>query len=96
MEDCENRFNSTFGFPSEKAVAKVKDVLSEPIKQFISESPFMVMATSNHEGKCDASPKGGKPGFVRVLDDRICWYRTSRETSCSSHIRTWTATPRLA
>ncbi len=70
MDDCENRFNSAFGFPSEKAVAKVKDVLSEPIKQFISESPFIVMATSSHEGKCDASPKGGKPGFVRVLDDR--------------------------
>ena len=74
MESCEaateNRFISAFGFPSEKAVTKVIDSLSQPIKEFIAESPFLVMATSNANGKCDASPKGGKPGFVRVLDDR--------------------------
>ena len=74
MENCEaaseNRFTSAFGFPSERAVTKVKDSLSEPIKEFIAESPFLVMATSNGDGRCDASPKGGKPGFVRVLDDR--------------------------
>jgi hypothetical protein len=28
------------------------------------------MATSDSDGHCDASPKGGKPGFVRVLDER--------------------------
>ena len=66
----ENRFTSAFGFPSERAMTKVKDSLTEPIKAFIAESPFLVMATSDRSGNCDASPKGGKPGFVRVLDDR--------------------------
>jgi predicted pyridoxine 5'-phosphate oxidase superfamily flavin-nucleotide-binding protein len=28
------------------------------------------MASSDSEGRCDASPKGGQPGFVRVLDER--------------------------
>ena len=28
------------------------------------------MATSNAKGECDASPKGGLPGFVKVLNDR--------------------------
>jgi hypothetical protein len=27
------------------------------------------MATSGTDGRCDASPKGGLPGFVKVLDD---------------------------
>ena len=27
------------------------------------------MATSGADGGCDASPKGGLPGFVKVLDD---------------------------
>jgi predicted pyridoxine 5'-phosphate oxidase superfamily flavin-nucleotide-binding protein len=40
------------------------------IQDFIRQSPFMVMATSNASGQCDASPKGGKPGFVKVLDDQ--------------------------
>ena len=68
--DFTNRFTSTFGFPSERAATKVKDTLADPVKRFIQESPFLVMATSDGEGRCDASPKGGKPGFVRVLDDR--------------------------
>lgn len=74
METCDpaldNRFNTAFGFPAERIRAKVVDTLSEPIKAFIAESPFAVMATSSPDGKCDASPKGGPPGFVQVLDDR--------------------------
>ena len=74
MENCEaafdNKFTRAFGFPSDRAMTKVKDFLSEPIKEYIAESPFLVMATSSSNGRCDASPKGGKPGFVRVLDDR--------------------------
>ena len=27
------------------------------------------MATADADGRCDASPKGGKPGFVKVIDD---------------------------
>jgi hypothetical protein len=29
-----------------------------------------VMATSDCQGRCDALPKGGKLGFVRILDDQ--------------------------
>jgi len=28
------------------------------------------MATSNGNGDCDASPKGGMPGFLKVLNDK--------------------------
>ena len=67
---CDNRFTQTFGVPIERVRTKVKDYLTEPIKAFIAESPFLVMSTSDSQGRCDASPKGGKPGFVRILDDR--------------------------
>jgi PPOX class probable FMN-dependent enzyme len=74
MENCEvafeNRFTQTFGVPLERIRTKVKDYLTEPIKAFIAESPFLVMSTSDRQGRCDASPKGGTPGFVRILDDR--------------------------
>lgn len=68
--ECDNTFTTKFGFPSERALTKVKGYLAGPVKEFIAESPFLVMATSDHDGNCDASPKGGKPGFVRILDDR--------------------------
>jgi PPOX class probable FMN-dependent enzyme len=70
LPNLDNPFNQQFGQPTERVANKVKDALPEPVKDFIRQSPFLVMATSNREGWCDASPKGGKPGFVKILDER--------------------------
>tara|TARA_B100000745_G_scaffold296452_1_gene241834 strand:+ start:270 stop:842 length:573 start_codon:yes stop_codon:yes gene_type:complete len=64
-----NRFQETFGYPAGRAAVKVKDAMTPFVQEFIQNAPFAVMATSDAEGNCDASPKGGKPGFVKVLDD---------------------------
>ena len=66
----ENQFTRAFGTPSHRATGKVVNVMTEVVKEFIANSPFLVMATSSGDGGCDASPKGGKPGFVYILDDR--------------------------
>ena len=55
----ENRFTQAFGLPTERIQTKVRPRLTEPLKAFIAESPMLVMATSDREGRCDASPKGG-------------------------------------
>lgn len=65
-----NRFQETFGTPSDRARLKVIDTLSEDVQKFIQHAPFVVMATSNQQGQSDASPKGGTPGFVKVLDEK--------------------------
>ena len=65
----DNRFTREFGFPKERPATKVTNHLGEKQQEFIRESPFLVMATSDGDGNCDASPKGGLPGFVKVLDD---------------------------
>jgi uncharacterized protein len=36
----------------------------------LAESPFLVMSTSDRQGRCDASPRGGQPSFVRIPDER--------------------------
>ena len=56
--------------PSSGAKNKVKDFLNEQLQGFIRHSPFAVMSSSNADGDCDASPKGGLPGFIKVLDER--------------------------
>ena len=66
----DSRFNETFGPPSERAVQKLKTHLTPYVQEFIKAAPFAVQATSDSEGRCDASPKGGKPGFVKVIDDK--------------------------
>lgn len=65
-----NKFQAQFGPPSKGASTKVRPYMIEWIQDFIRQSPFLIMATSNAAGQCDASPKGGKPGFVKVLDER--------------------------
>ncbi|MFJ9364021.1 pyridoxamine 5'-phosphate oxidase family protein [Nocardia sp. NPDC101769] len=39
-------------------------------REWIARSPFVVLATSDADGNCDASPKGDPAGFVQVLDDK--------------------------
>jgi hypothetical protein len=56
--------------PSERAVRKQLDRLDAHCRKFISLSPFLVMASADGGGQLDASPRGGEPGFVKVLDER--------------------------
>ena len=68
IEQEASRFNEHFGEMSARAKNKVKGEMSEFVQKFIEASPFVVMASSDPDGNCDASPKGGKPGFVKVID----------------------------
>jgi len=58
-----------YGTVSRTAALKQLPKLDKHCRHFISRSPFLVMATSDAEGRCDASPKGDLPGFVTVQDD---------------------------
>jgi uncharacterized protein len=66
----EQELRELYGFPGERAVAKEQPALDEPCRAFIAHAPFLVMGTASADGRCDVSPKGDGPGFVRVLDDR--------------------------
>ncbi len=68
IEQEPSRFNDEFGEMSPRAKLKVKGEMSDFVQKFIAAAPFVVMASSDPDGNCDASPKGGKPGFVKVLD----------------------------
>lgn len=65
-----DRLREELGGPSPGARDKVRDHMIERIQEFISKAPFAVLATSNEDGDCDASPKGGKPGFIKVIDEK--------------------------
>ena len=57
-----------YGEPSSRAVNKQLDALDEHCRHFIAHSPFLVMGTSDADGRVDVSPKGDPAGFVSVLD----------------------------
>ncbi len=56
--------------PSELVKAKEINFLDVHCKSLIARCPFILMATSNKQGRCDVSPKGDPPGFVQVLSDK--------------------------
>ena len=58
-----------YGEPAERSVKKQLPRLEKHSRAFIALSPFLVMASADPSGRCDASPKGDAPGFVHVLDD---------------------------
>ena len=54
--------------PGQRVLDKVIHHLDEHCAAFIALSPFATLATSSPEGWPEVSPRGGDPGFVRVLD----------------------------
>jgi uncharacterized protein len=58
-----------YGKPMERAVKKQLARLDRHCRNFIALSPFLVIASADPSGRCDASPKGDAPGFVRVIDE---------------------------
>lgn len=65
-----NRAQQKFGEPADSTLVKITPYLTSMIQEFVSSSPFAVLATASENGDCDASPKGGGPGFAKVLDAR--------------------------
>jgi uncharacterized protein len=59
---------SRYGTPTERARQKTLAKLDENMKRVIALSPFVCMATSSAAGS-DVTPRGGDPGFVRILDE---------------------------
>ncbi len=59
-----------FGWPTQRSLNKEMDSLDHHCRAIIAKSPFILLGTSSSSGRCDVSPKGDYPGFVRVLDDK--------------------------
>jgi len=63
------RLRELYGAPSGRSLKKQLTKFDKHCRAFIARSPFLVIASSDPSGRCDASPKGDAPGFVHVLDD---------------------------
>ena len=59
---------SIYREPTHVVVNKGIDHIDDGVRGFIERSPLFVLATGDGE-RNDASPRGGPPGFVRVIDE---------------------------
>ena len=55
--------------PSALVQGKKRSTLDEASTALVRACPFVLLSTADDQGHCDVSPRGGPPGFVRVLDD---------------------------
>ncbi len=53
----------------ERALRKEMAALDSHARRFIELSPFVILATKGADNLGDATPRGGRPGFVHVADD---------------------------
>ena len=56
--------------PKPRAIGKSMTSLDVHCRDFLAAAPFLVLATTGTDGRSDASPRGGAPGFVKVIDDK--------------------------
>jgi len=66
--DTLEQLRERYPAPKERAVKKQLDFLDRHCKNYIALSPFVVLSSLGLDGQLDASPRGGAPGFVKVLD----------------------------
>jgi PPOX class probable FMN-dependent enzyme len=68
--DSIEELRDLLGVPTGRAVTKERRRLHDMDREWLATSPFCILATSDADGNCDASPKGDPAGhLVHVLDD---------------------------
>ena len=84
-----------YGQPQEASTVKVADHITPEYRALIEASPFAALATCGPEG-VDCSPRGDKPGFVRIHDDRTLMLPDRRGNNRVDSLRNVVRDPRAA
>ena len=84
-----------YGQPNEASTVKEVGYITPHYRAYIEASPFAMLATGGPEG-LDCSPRGDKPGFVRVHDDRTLMLPDRRGNNRIDSLRNIVRDPRVA
>jgi hypothetical protein len=67
---AQHRWRTTAMWDKARRARLLLHEIPERFQQRVADSPFFFLATSNREGACDCSFKGGGPGIIKILDAR--------------------------
>jgi hypothetical protein len=82
--------------PGQRVLDKVIHRIDRHCAAFIELSPFAVLSTASGDGDPDVSPRGGDPGFVRVLDEHRLALPDRQGNNRVDSLRNLAANPRAA
>ena len=57
-----------FGAADEMTVKHKLPYIDEAATRFLAQCSFVIVATADAQGRCDASPKGDPAGFIHIAD----------------------------
>jgi uncharacterized protein len=84
-----------YGQPNEASTVKEIDHITPHYRAYIEASPFATLATAGPEG-LDCSPRGDRPGFVRIHDARTLMLPDRRGNNRIDSLRNIVRDPRVA
>ena len=87
---------STYRQPGQRVLDKVIHRIDDHCAAFIRLSPFAVLSTASVDGDPDVSPRGGDPGFVKVLDGHRLALPDRQGNNRVDSLRNLAANPRAA
>uniref|UniRef100_A6VYY0 Pyridoxamine 5'-phosphate oxidase-related FMN-binding n=1 Tax=Marinomonas sp. (strain MWYL1) TaxID=400668 RepID=A6VYY0_MARMS len=67
--DSEEQLRELYGYPKGRAKDKQLPSLERHSSNFLAHSPFVTISTYAKSGSVDCSPRGGNPGFVKIIND---------------------------
>ena len=84
-----------YGVPGDASLVKEASWITPHYRAYIEASPFVSLATVGPEG-IDCSPRGDKPGFVRIHDDKTLMLPDRRGNNRIDSLRNVVRDPRAA
>ncbi|MFB4314621.1 MSMEG_1061 family FMN-dependent PPOX-type flavoprotein [Actinomadura sp. 21ATH] len=69
--DSAERLRAAYGEPSQIVIDKVADHVDATMARFIGAASLVMIGSRGRDGRMDVTPRGGAPGFVRVLGERL-------------------------
>jgi len=91
----EAELEAIYGRPVEAATVKEVNWITPHYRAYIEASPYAALATSGPEG-LDCSPRGDRPGFVRVHDEKTLMLPDRRGNNRIDSLRNIVRDPRVA
>lgn len=67
--ESEEQLREIYGYPKGRAKDKQLPSLERHSSNFLAYSPFVTISTYAKSGSVDCSPRGGNPGFVKIIND---------------------------
>ncbi len=90
-----DQLEALYGQPNKASTVKEVDWITPEYRAYIEASPFALLATSGPEG-LDCSPRGDRPGFVRIHHERTLMLPDRRGNNRVDSLRNIVRDPRVA